>query len=65
MKTSVLAALSAIIALAATTPTGKQARQGPFEVGITFYSAGPNPPTFFQLFPANDQPQVVGMIYSP
>ena len=47
-------ALLTLASLAYAAPGSIIDRRQEFEAGITFIGAGPNPPTYFQAFPTDD-----------
>ena len=54
MRFTFVTALLTLASLAYAAPGSAVEARQEFEAGITFIGAGPNPPTYFQSFPTDD-----------
>ena len=58
MKYSIIA--STLVQLVSLASAAAISARQEFEVGITFTGEGPDPSTYFQQFPTDDQPYPIG-----
>ena len=59
---TVAAALTLMAALTQAAPAAPKEARAPFMVALTFYGAGPKPPTYFLSEPADNSQFVIGKL---